>query len=72
MCQHNKARVMASSRHDKVEDIECLPPDPSVEGRPSREEREKGSKEMDRRETAKSIERGSNDGKRMRQARQKV
>lgn len=27
MCQHNKAGVVASSRRDKVEDIECLVPD---------------------------------------------
>lgn len=53
MCQHNKARVMASSRHDKVEDIECLAPDPSVGGRPSREERENGSKEMETRDGKK-------------------
>ncbi len=76
MCQHNKAGVVASSRHDKVGDIECLAPDPSSGDRPSGEEGENGSKEMERQESskkvmAKSTERESNDGKRMRQGRQR-
>lgn len=76
MCRHNKARVVASSQHDKVGDIECPAPDPSGEDRPSGEESENGSEEMDRRESlkkvmAKSIQRESNDGKRMRQGRQR-
>ncbi len=37
MCQHNKAGAVASSRHDKVGDIECLAPDPSSGDRPFRE-----------------------------------
>lgn len=77
MCQHNKARVVASSRHDKVGDIEFLAPDPSGGHRASGEENENGSKEMERQESlkkgmAKSIGRESNDGKRMRQGRRKV
>lgn len=53
MCQHNKTRVVASSRHDKVGDIECLAPDPSGGDRPSREKKENGSKEIERQEHSK-------------------
>ena len=74
MCQHNKARVVASSRHDKVGDIECLAPDPTGGDGPSGEERQKTeAEEMERHESsrkkvmAERIERESNDGKRMRQ-----
>lgn len=62
MCQHNKARVVASSRHDKVGDIECLAPDPSGGDRPFGEKRENGSKEMETRETR---DLKKNDGKKV-------
>lgn len=62
MCQHNKARVAASSRHDKVEDIECLAPDPSGGDKPSGGGgRENGSKKMERQEEKR------NDGKKYRE-----
>ncbi|KAK1906637.1 Guanylate-binding protein 2, partial [Dissostichus eleginoides] len=68
MCQHNKARVVASSRHDKVGDIECLAPDPSGGDGPSGEQRQKTeAEEMERHESsrkkvmAERIERESND-----------
>lgn len=45
MCQHNKAKVVASSRHDKVGDIECLVPDPSGGNKPSGDKRANMMKE---------------------------
>lgn len=76
MCQHNKARAVASPLHDKVGDIECLAPDPSGRDRPSREERENGNGETEKQESLKKVmarntKRESNDGKRMRQGRQR-
>lgn len=60
MCQHNKARVVASSRHDKVGDIECLAPDPSGGDGPSGEERMRTEA---RRQRDKRVGEKRNDGK---------
>ena len=60
MCQHNKAGVVASSRHDKVGDIECLAPDPSGGDGPSGEERERERRRGDR-ETREWVKK-KNDG----------
>ena len=81
MCQHNKPRVVASSRHNKVGDIDCLAPGPSGGDRtppnthPGGEREQKQgdgeTTELEKKVMAKSIERESNDGKRIRQGRQR-
>lgn len=48
VCQHNKARAVASPLLDKVGDIKCLAPDPSGGDRPSGEEKENRNKEMEK------------------------